>query len=146
MPFDMLIEGLHLERKANQTPLINVLFVLQNTPAFRAEASDLTLDAFGSEETSSKFDMAVFVSEAAHGLRIGVNYSTDLFESDAVTRMFEHFEILLRSIVNDPDTQIDALEMYSEAEKMQRVKQKTERRNIRQRKLRIARGEGIDLS
>lgn len=145
LPFEMLIDSLRLEREAARTPLLNVMFTLQNKMVFHSEAHNLTLDTFAHEMDSSNFDMTVFVAEVARGLSVSVNYNTDLFESASIARMFRHFEVLLQSIVSGPDTQIEALEIYSEAEKLQSAREKTEMRSVLRRKLQIAKGEGIDV-
>ncbi|HET8845798.1 MAG TPA: condensation domain-containing protein, partial [Ktedonobacteraceae bacterium] len=146
MPFDMLVENLRFTRAADRTPLINVLFVLQNMPELREEGPEFALDVLGSEVTSSKFDMAVFVTETPNGLRVDVNYSTDLFELATVEKLFEHFKVLLQSVVTSLDTQIDVLDMYSDLEKEQQAQRKIERHSTYRRRLQVTKGEGIDLS
>lgn len=145
VPFDMLVEQLRLERKANRTPLVNVLFVLQNIPLFRSSAPGLTLTSLTSEVTSAKFDLAVFLTETSEGLRVGVNYSTDLFEEQTIATMFEHFSVLLQSILERPDVSIDLLEMDSEDEKARLNQKKGERQEKHRSKLQATRVQGIDL-
>ncbi|HJT56503.1 MAG TPA: condensation domain-containing protein, partial [Ktedonobacteraceae bacterium] len=101
---------------------------------------------FKAETTTAKFDLAVFLFEEPEGLRGTVNYSTDLFEADTIATMMSRFGVLLRNIVISPDTPIDGLEIYAEAEKAQQVKEKKERGEVYRRKLKAARGDGIDLA
>jgi NRPS condensation-like uncharacterized protein len=145
IPFEMLVENLRLERRLNRTPLVQVLFVLQNAPLSQAGLSGLTLGSFRGETTTAKFDLAVFLFEEPEGLQGTVHYSTDLFEASTVAVMMSRFEVLLHSIVTYPDTPIDALEIYTEAERIQQAKVKQERSGVHRRKLKLARGEGIDL-
>ncbi|HJT57930.1 MAG TPA: condensation domain-containing protein, partial [Ktedonobacteraceae bacterium] len=91
VPFEMLVENLRLERRLNQTPLVQILFVLQNVPPSRSGLLDVTLKPFKAETTTAKFDLAVFLFEEPEGLRGTVNYSTDLFEADTIATMMSRF-------------------------------------------------------
>src|SRR6266487_3129223 len=146
IPFEILVESLRLERKLNQTPLVKVLFVLQNVPPSRAGLPSLTISPFRGETTSAKFDLALFMQEDPKGLRGRVNYSTDLFEASTIATMIGRFEVLLHNIVTHPDTPIDALEIYTEAEKARQAKEKKERIGVHRRKLKVAKGEEIELA
>ena len=146
IPFEMLVENLRLERRLNQTPLIQVLFVLQNVLSSQTGLPGITLSSLRSETTTAKFDVALFMQESPQGLHGAVTYSTDLFEANTIATLMNRFEVLLHNIVAYPDTPIDALEFYIEAEKVQQVKAKEERLGASRRKLKMARGAGIDLT
>src|SRR5690242_8762369 len=80
VPFEMLVEHLRLERKMNQTPLIQVLFVLQNIPTLSQASSTLVFEAVKQETARARFDLALFIDEDAHSIRGRVVYKIDLFE------------------------------------------------------------------
>jgi hypothetical protein len=67
VPFDKLVEELQPERSLSHNPLVQVLFVMQNTPRAASTMPELEMGPFPLE-VPSKFDMAVFVSETEKGL------------------------------------------------------------------------------
>jgi len=115
-------------------------------PSLQAELPGLMLSSFGSEITTAKFDVALFMQEGPQGLRGTVNYSRDLFEASTIATMMSRFEVLLHSLEAHPDTPIDALEIYTEAEKVQQAQEKKERSGVHRRKLKVAKGKEIDLA
>ncbi len=102
VPFDKLVEELQPERNRSFHPLVQVLFVQQNTPPGSTssmpgiEMSPYVLDV------PSKFDMAVFVSESDEGVNGYWLYNPDLFEAATVARMAGLFQLVLRVRDNQP--------------------------------------------
>ncbi|HJT56341.1 MAG TPA: condensation domain-containing protein, partial [Ktedonobacteraceae bacterium] len=141
-PFEMLVERLLPEHSLDRMPLVQALFVLQNMPLSHTALSEVDLRPFGNETTTAKFDLAVFLFEGSEGLRGGVIYSTDLFEASTIATMMSRFEVLLHNLMASPDTPIDAIEIYTEAERARQV----ERAGASRRRLRTVKGEGIDLA
>src|SRR5262249_55191356 len=53
----------------------------------------------------------------AQGLRVGLNYSTDLFERGTVVRMLGHLTRVLEQVAADADVRLSRLELLGEAER-----------------------------
>ena len=135
MPFDKLVEDLRLERSAAYNPLVQVLFVQQNTPRSLLKLAGLEGSSFGTHVESSKFDLAVFMVEGEQGLSASWVYKTDLFDSATVARMAAHYESLLGSIVARPDSRLSLLDFLTEEEKTQQTREQRERRESKRQKL-----------
>src|SRR5439155_14460942 len=119
LPFEKLVEELQPERNLSQNPLFQVMFILQNAPREALEFAGLTMRSVKVDSETAKFDLTLFVHEEAEGLRISLEYSTDLFNQETITRMLGHFEVLLKSIVANPDQLISDLPILTEAERYQ---------------------------
>ncbi|HET8843156.1 MAG TPA: condensation domain-containing protein, partial [Ktedonobacteraceae bacterium] len=117
LPFEMVVEHLRLQRESNRTPLVNVLFVMQNVPSTHVELPDLLISSFEDKTTSAKFDLALFVTEDSTGLHCSVNYRTDLFKDETIATLMRRYEALLHSSITQPDMQIASLELTTAAEK-----------------------------
>jgi acyl-CoA synthetase (AMP-forming)/AMP-acid ligase II/NAD(P)-dependent dehydrogenase (short-subunit alcohol dehydrogenase family) len=145
LPFEMLVEHLRLPRAGHRTPLINVLFVMQNVPLADADLSDIQVHETHQEQIHAKFDLALFVSENSNGLHCSAVYSTDLFKETTIAKLLHSYEILLHDIITHPDTPIDGLEMRSEKEKEEG--EKTRQQSILARKSKLKRIDraGIEL-
>jgi amino acid adenylation domain-containing protein len=146
MPFEMLVEHLRLERHGNRTPLINLLFVMQNVPLTSERLSNLTFKPFQSEVTTAKFDLALFVHESPDGLRGTVNYSTDLFGQRTIATLVSRFQQILQQSVLNYDTIIDILNIYGEDEIEQLKQNKQKERAARSNKMRRSKGKEINLT
>jgi hypothetical protein len=116
VPFDKLVEVLQPDRSTSQTPLFNVLFVMQNTPRIDFALPGLRIDSFAGEHSIAKFELTLFVSETPHGLITNWKYSTDLFSESAISKIAQQFETLLQRVVAEPDAQLDDLTIEAETE------------------------------
>ncbi|MBD2741475.1 non-ribosomal peptide synthetase [Coleofasciculus sp. FACHB-1120] len=149
LPFEKLVEELRPERNLSRTPLFQVLFVMQNTPVPTLEVSGLTLTPIEVEGGTAKFDLVLFVSETKDGIVGSWKYNADLFDADAIARLSAHFETLLNSIVAQPDTRLNPLEILTEAEKKQQAMQEIKReksnfskfKNIKPKAVTLPKGE-----
>jgi acyl carrier protein len=146
MPFDKIVEELQPERSLSHNPLVQVLFVMQNTPRSTKTLSGFRFGSFDIGVTHSKFDLAVFMVEHGEQLLGSWLYSTDLFEASTIRRIAGHYETLLRSILEQPSTRISALEIMSESEKQQRGDKMLERRKSQLKKFLSAEPKAVSLS
>jgi amino acid adenylation domain-containing protein len=122
IPFEKLVEELNPERNLSQTPLFQVMLVLQNTPPAEFELPGLRLESFDEAEIgTAKFDLTVMLSEDVEAIAGTFEYNTELFEASTIERMMGHFERLLESIVADPETRVSELQLLSAAEERQLV-------------------------
>ena len=120
VPFEKVVEAVVKERDLSRSPLFQVMFVLQNTPDVpQLKLGDLSLSAESYEHTTTKFDLSFSINENSNGLRVSVNYSTDLYIGKTIERMFGHFEELLNAIIKAPQNKISQLRILTEAEEKQ---------------------------
>ena len=109
VPFDKLVEALQPPRTPGVNPLVQVLFVMQNTPGTNASLPGLEIEEHlvpGQE--SSKFDLAVFVEEDdEQGLNVRWVYRTSVLDAQTVNRLEQGFESLLERIVIAPTQALD---------------------------------------
>lgn len=119
VPFEKLIWDLRRTRDESRTPLFQVLFQvtqmdfrMSGLPGVRA-----TPEFF--DPQTSEYDLSLDVRELPNGLQCGFRYSSDLFDRTTIERLAGHFQVLLREIVRQPDTRIDALQFLSEGERTQ---------------------------
>ncbi|MEG4485051.1 amino acid adenylation domain-containing protein [Microcoleus sp. D2_18a_B4] len=127
LPFDKLVEELRPDRSLSQTPLFQVLFVMQNAPMPTLEMAGLTLMPVAIDSGTAKFDLALFVSETETGIVGSWKYNSDLFDRDTIAQMSNRFETLLGSIVAQPDSRLNTLEIFTEAQKQKQAMQELKR-------------------
>ncbi|MCP4656185.1 MAG: AMP-binding protein, partial [bacterium] len=119
LPFGVLVEELSPERDLSHSPLVQVLFALQNAPGEALELPGLTLHLQEIDDGTAKFDLSLYLTERDEGLSGFLEYDVDLFDRTTAARLIEHFRILLAEIVQAPERGIAELALLGRAESRQ---------------------------
>ena len=119
MPFEKLVELLTPERDPSRQPYFNVTFALQNTPLPTMKLTNLTLQLVKGTSETSKHDLDISITEETNGLTVLVEYNTDLFEATTITRLLNHYQHLLQSILLNPQQPISQLSLLDHPEQHQ---------------------------
>ncbi|WP_328718071.1 amino acid adenylation domain-containing protein [Streptomyces sp. NBC_00247] len=119
LPFERLVEELAPDRDLSRNPLFQTLFALQNTPGADAWGlPGLTAEPVESPSHDAKFDLSMYLAEAADGTLDGaVVYAEDLFTESTARRLVDHFTRLLDAATADPHTPSSGLEMLGSQER-----------------------------
>jgi amino acid adenylation domain-containing protein len=117
LPFEKLVEALHPQRDLSYTPLVQVMFGLQNAPAVELEMTNLRARTEVVPLEGSSFDLALSITESAQGLAASFEYNTDLFDAATVARMAGHYRTLLESTVANTEARIAQLPMLTQSER-----------------------------
>ena len=154
IPFDLVVEKIMPDHVLDQMPLVRALFVLQNFPVpdekmteqvqVIANEEEMKRPAEGlvDRELAVKFDLAFFMQEETGRLHGSLNYRQDLFAASTIATMLDRFTALLQSIVQQPDTLVDQLNILSAAEHSQRAQKKQSLHS----RLHSHKGKRFDLS
>lgn len=119
LPFEKIVEWAQPERSLSYAPIFQVMFALQNQPRATFALPGLELSPLKRESDAAKFDLTLFVTETDEGLECWLEYNTDLFSESTVARLLEHYEVLLKGIVNNPNLTIAELPLLTEVERQQ---------------------------
>lgn len=122
VPFEKLVAELSPERDPSYSPLVQVLFNLTNIPIPRLTFGGVEATIFEIDRGAAQFDLSLTVTDLPFCRRISLEYNTDLFEAETITRMLRHFLTLLEHIVADGlDQPIAKLQLLTPAEWQQLV-------------------------
>jgi amino acid adenylation domain-containing protein len=119
LPFDRLVEELHVKRDLTRNPLFQVMFVLHNASLRTVELPGLTLSPVEGDSETAHFDLTLQILDTEQGLTAAFVYNTDLFEAATIARMLGNFQILLEGIVANPEQRLSDLPLLTEAERQQ---------------------------
>jgi amino acid adenylation domain-containing protein len=119
VPFERLVEELQPERSLSHSPLFQVMMVLQNTRNTQLQLPGVSLDTIELESETVKFDLMLTLTEAEQGLEGRLGYNRDLFEAETIARMVGHFEVLVESVVSNPEQRLSQLQLLTAAEREQ---------------------------
>ncbi len=119
IPFSYLVEQLNPSRNLSRSPLFQVMFVLQNAPENALDLNGLHISSMEPENKTAKTDLNLSVFEQNNELICDWEYNTDLFRQETITRMSEHFQVLLEGIVRTPQELISKLPIVTNWETQQ---------------------------
>lgn len=146
LPFATLVDVLQVDRQAGITPLVPVLFVLQNAPTSPITLPQVTLTPLAMEDETAKFDLALFLRETPQELEVSWNYSTELFEAQTIERLAQNFSTLLQHLSTHPDALLDDLPLLSAVETHQQKRQQSTRQAKRRKKFHQVVPQAVQLS
>jgi amino acid adenylation domain-containing protein len=119
LPFDRLVEELHVKRDLSRNPLFQVMFVLHHASLRTVELPGLTLSPVEGDSETAHFDLTLQILDTEQGLTAAFVYNTDLFEAGTIARMLGNFQTLLEAIVADPEQRLADLPLLTETERQQ---------------------------
>ncbi|WP_158447897.1 non-ribosomal peptide synthetase [Aquimarina longa] len=118
-PFEKVVDHVIETRDMSISPLFQVLFVFQNKLAHQGDMTldGLTLSPYNYERKISSFDITISISESDSGFEIDIEYCTDIFKEETIINLSKHYEELLKGIIKDSDTKINALGILTKDDK-----------------------------
>jgi amino acid adenylation domain-containing protein len=122
LPFEKLLEVLHLPRDPSRTPLFQAHLVLQNFPPARADLkTGVRLTGMPVVADRSDYDLALWLGEGPGGIGGNLEYSTDLFDEATIVRFGDQLRTLLEAAVADPGRNVWALPLIGEEERARQL-------------------------
>lgn len=135
VPFDLIIDALQLERSLSYTPLLQVSFSLEAQNI--GEKIIQTLGAHVRQEPLNwhiaKYDINLTCYENQGDMQATIEYNTDLYAADSISRMANHYIRLLEDIVSDHSHHINELQILTPQERQQFVLSWQEQKDSKKR-------------
>ncbi|HEY3607337.1 MAG TPA: condensation domain-containing protein, partial [Pseudonocardiaceae bacterium] len=117
-PIDQVVRELGAAPAAGRNALFDVMvFLDQEWGRPTADVPGLRVRHLDVGYEYSKMDLSFFFKETAGGLRLTVEYATDLFDDDRIDALLGHVATLLRSCVATPDGPVATLPLLTDAER-----------------------------
>lgn len=122
VPFETLVAEVRQDRGAGHAPLLQCVLTMEDAPPAPVTVGGVTMtpvELDASYEGAAKFDILVLAREQHDGLRLLLEYRTDLFDHAAAERMLGHLCSILESAAATPDGSVARLAMLAPAERAQ---------------------------
>ncbi|MGE5400776.1 MAG: amino acid adenylation domain-containing protein, partial [Ignavibacteriales bacterium] len=116
VPFEKIVEELQPVRDMSHSPLFQIMFVFQNLKIKPLELSNLQISSFPLKPNSPNFDISMTIMESEEGLMINADFNAELFESETIERILNHYRYLLETLSKDPEIGIDDLQLLTGSE------------------------------
>ncbi|MFN6514069.1 MAG: amino acid adenylation domain-containing protein [Nostoc sp. CreGUA01] len=120
IPFEQLVEELQPDRNLSQMPLFQVMFAWQEDTQKQLTLPNLILNWLPTHTQTARFDLTLHIVDASE-LRGLLEYNTDLFDAETITRIVEHFRTFLQGIVVNPQTRSSDLPILTTDELNQQL-------------------------
>ncbi|MBW5480457.1 amino acid adenylation domain-containing protein [Streptomyces bambusae] len=131
VPFDRVVEELAPRRSLARSPLFQVMLMLHNNVMPRLSLPGVRASVERVDAHTAKFDLLVDVYEkhagpagddpagrpVPDGLKIVLEYATDVFDEATVRQAGEHLLRILAAMADDPDGKILDVELLEESER-----------------------------
>ncbi len=114
--FDTLVKTLKPGRSLSINPFFQVMFLYHTVPETPTLGPDINITYEPYDSGVAKFDLTLYISNDKGALTSLMEYETDLFEESTIERMHEHFEILLKSVIQNPNALLSQINMQTEDE------------------------------
>jgi thioesterase domain-containing protein/acyl carrier protein len=102
-----------------QIPLSQVMFVLQNMPHHSLQLEGLEVSQWNLGSGTADFDLALTLVEQEGQLQGTCSYNAELFETETIEELLDHFEDVLKLCVATPEEPISKLLPLSETKQNQ---------------------------
>lgn len=122
VPFEQVIDAVQPPRDPARSPLFQVLFVLQNTPAVPLDLEGLSTEYIEALPPHSEYDLSFILEEHAQGLKLTIEYNTSLFAQTTIERLCSCYLSLLRDLCAQPENSIHELALLTDDERTRIVR------------------------
>lgn len=119
VPFERVLDRLHIERDASYNPLIQVWFIYKKDVISTVSWGGPKATPLTWHETAMPFDITVAIADCEDSFDCACTYDPALFEARTIERLLDHFNRLLHSIVEEPGRPIGDYELLSATERRQ---------------------------
>jgi amino acid adenylation domain-containing protein len=119
LPFEKLVEELRPRRTSSHSPLVQMMFALQDELMESLRLPGIAVTPIEVETGTAKFDLTFTIVRSATGLNCCAEYNTDLFDQGTIRRMLGHYERLLEGVVANPSQRLSDLPLVTEEENQQ---------------------------
>ncbi|MDJ0836029.1 MAG: amino acid adenylation domain-containing protein [Acidobacteriota bacterium] len=108
VPFEHMVEDLELPRETGRNPLLDIIFVLQQSPPTRQLDDGLIASpVLDLDWGTVRFDLETHLWEEAETISGLMVYATELYEAETIERLAALFQNLLAELIDAPDRGID---------------------------------------
>jgi len=102
IPFEKIVQELHIERDVSRTPLFDVMLVLQNMEVTRPRLHGLRFIEWVDLSESAPFDFTLQMLET-QGFNCRLSYVRDLYTPETALRFLDHLNRVMEQMAATPD-------------------------------------------
>lgn len=117
VPFELLVERLAVDRRADYQAVFQVLFAMQTTPTEELCLGNVVAERVRLPPTGAMFDLSLEMWDGPEGIRGELEYTTDLFLPSTATRFVDRFCAFVEEILLRPNAPLSAAPLLPRPER-----------------------------
>lgn len=115
-PYEELVRALQPERHGSNNPIFQTMFLYNNINTNSYQDLNFEIQEESIDLGVSKFDLTLFANDHSQQLELALEFSLDLFEEGTAQRMLQHLEVILNSVVQNPNQFISKISLLKKEE------------------------------
>jgi amino acid adenylation domain-containing protein len=127
LPFEKLVEVLHVDRDPSRNPLFQVVFQLLDSPAGELDIGGVTLGRAAPAADATRFDLECHAWQRDSDVSLTFIYNSALFDAPTVERMLRRYVRVLEAALADPDATLLAIDLMDSTERLAYIERSTGR-------------------
>ncbi|WHZ21724.1 MAG: polyketide synthase module [Nitrospira sp.] len=120
-PFEQVVDALQPVRDLSYSPLFQVMFSLDQDHLRAVDVPGIEATRLKVDLQHSRFDLTLDLTERDGELTGELEYSTDLFDAETITRMARHYRLVLEQVIAAPETRLSDVQLLTEPERRSAV-------------------------
>lgn len=125
-PVEKLLSKLQHDRNLSYSPWFQVAFILLNVPNHELKLPEINITEQSIQKGAAIFDLTVLIEHKAEKLQGSIEYNTDLYDHDTITRLIENFQGLLKASLINPEKSVKNLPLLIKGEEKQILQQQNQ--------------------
>jgi amino acid adenylation domain-containing protein len=121
VPFDQIVQKLQPERNLSYTPLFQVALNWRDRDQMLSfiGLEGLAIDSLMATAATAKFDLLLVATDIGDEIWLELEYNTDIYDRDRMSRMLGHYQTLLESVAADTTTPLAEIPLLIAGERQQ---------------------------
>ncbi len=124
MPFEKLVEEMHVQRLQGQSPFFQVVLDLQHSSLQQAaeaikEVDGIHIAPIPIWNDRAKFDLTFVLNEHEQGLDGQLIYNSDLWDASSMQQLLAHWQRIIQALLTGPEQRLSQVSMLSEIERVE---------------------------
>lgn len=109
IPFEYIVKEVVGERYGEQIPMLQTMFVLQNTKNVNVTLPNVIVETQISENAIAKFDLLLTAIETNQGIQLCFEYKKDMFDADLIKSIANKYLLILKDILKNSMEKVSRL-------------------------------------
>jgi acyl carrier protein len=102
LPFEQIVNAAKTIRNASQSPLFNVVFVMQNAPSAELILDSIDITPVEFESAVAKYDITLALQDDGNIMSGSLEYATDIFDLRTAKQLIDVFVKLVDTMTKNP--------------------------------------------
>ncbi|TKI55071.1 SDR family NAD(P)-dependent oxidoreductase [Brevibacillus antibioticus] len=117
-PIEELVGKLQIKGDMSRNPLFDTMFIFENIDVEKMSIGEWSVRDLDFDFEIAKFDLTLYALQD-QVLKFSLEYCSDLYAKETVTKMGQHFIMLTEQALEQPDRKLSEISFMTDAERQQ---------------------------